>query len=481
METKIQRPKVNSKKQGFKKGSFFLISIFGIIIVSTFYLLYSLNFQNNFMPNTQAFGVDISNKDVNEAADLLHSKLDNMEFKIYEDSSVVYTITSKEIDLKKDYHPFLKDLMKRQNPALWGVKTLAFASNNDEHSNDIKLTINNESLKRIEDKLKTNLSKDRSAPVDAKIIRDGDEYKLVKEIDGNTISFAKLENKIRNNINNANAKITIEKDDYEQPKIRENNSTLQKNFKQIQLIQGTKITYQVANSATIEVPKSDITNWINYDNNQVDLNTQSIYNYISNINGNYSTVGITRNFKTSDGAMIKVSGGTYGRQIKVNDDTAQFKNALLKGATTKITASVIGQGLDEANPDNIGNTYVEVSKAKQHEWVYVDGKLFIDANIVTGKPNKKNDTPTGTFVIWNKQSPSVLKGFNDDGSRYSSPVTYWMPIDYTGVGLHDSPWQPKYGGDWYVNNGSHGCINNPPDVIAKYYPVLKIGTPVIIY
>lgn len=24
---------------------------------------------------------------------------------------------------------------------------------------------------------------------------------------------------------------------------------------------------------------------------------------------------------------------------------------------------------------------------------------------------------------------------------------YWMPVDWTGVGIHDSDWQPAYGGD----------------------------------
>lgn len=112
-------------------------------------------------------------------------------------------------------------------------------------------------------------------------------------------------------------------------------------------------------------------------------------------------------------------------------------------------------------------------------WVYVNGAEQISTDVVTGKPNQA--TPSGAFFVWSKQRDATLRGLNDDGSKYASPVSYWMPIDYTGVGLHDSPWQPKYGGDWYEENGSHGCVNTPPTVMAKLYCLVPAGTPVVVY
>ena len=56
-----------------------------------------------------------------------------------------------------------------------------------------------------------------------------------------------------------------------------------------------------------------------------------------------------------------------------------------------------------------------------------------------------------------------------------------MPIDDTGVGIHDSPWQPRYGGDWYLTHGSHGCVNTPPDVVGKVYAAVPLHTAVVIY
>lgn len=471
----------NKKIKFFKP--FFISSIVGVLLLTGFYFIYSLNYQNHFLPNTEIYGIDISDKTVEQAAQILHLKLDQMNFKIIEKDQVLFSISSKELKLKKNYPELLNKLIKKQNPALWGVKTLAISESRKSNIENENLTVllDQQSLQQFESKVKNELNQKRVAPKDAEIVLENGKYHLVKQIDGNTVNFTKLQKKIQSSIYNSNLKIYITEDDYQKPNIKDTDPNLKKQLNQIQTIQNTNIIYQIANVATIKIPSEIIISWIKYDGNSVKLNSQDIYNYLANINKNYSTVGITRKFKTSDGANIQLNGGTYGRQINLEADYQKIKTNLLSGKSGEIKATTIGQGIENNNPNDLGKTYVEVSKAKQHEWVYVNGKLFLQTDIVTGKPTNNNDTPTGTFVIWNKQKNQHLKGLNDDGTKYDSFVSYWIPIDYTGVGLHDSPWQPKYGGDWYKEHGSHGCINNPPEVIAKFFDILPIGTPVIIY
>ena len=38
---------------------------------------------------------------------------------------------------------------------------------------------------------------------------------------------------------------------------------------------------------------------------------------------------------------------------------------------------------------------------------------------------------------------------------------------------------PKFGGEIYKTNGSHGCINTPTDIMSELYDMVEIGTPVI--
>ena len=66
------------------------------------------------------------------------------------------------------------------------------------------------------------------------------------------------------------------------------------------------------------------------------------------------------------------------------------------------------------------------------------------------------------------------------GPGYASPVKFWMPV-IRGVGIHDASWRDEYGGDIYISNGSHGCINTPYDIVSQMYERVEVGTPVIMY
>jgi len=49
------------------------------------------------------------------------------------------------------------------------------------------------------------------------------------------------------------------------------------------------------------------------------------------------------------------------------------------------------------------------------------------------------------------------------------------------IGIHDATWRSKFGGQIYITDGSHGCINTPYDVASKIFEYITQGTPVICY
>ena len=125
-----------------------------------------------------------------------------------------------------------------------------------------------------------------------------------------------------------------------------------------------------------------------------------------------------------------------------------------------------------------GNTYIEVDICHQHLWYYVNGELFLESDVVTGKESDPTRaTPPGAYKVWSRESPRKLGTYAVQG--YETWVNYWMPVIYTGIGLHDLN-RSAYGGDIYINNGSHGCINLPLDVAKKIYDKVTINTPVMI-
>ena len=78
-------------------------------------------------------------------------------------------------------------------------------------------------------------------------------------------------------------------------------------------------------------------------------------------------------------------------------------------------------------------------------------------------------------------SSDLLVGTDFDGSTYKTPVEYWMPIGWDGEGFHDAWWRSSFGGNIYLNNGSHGCLNMPPSQAAKLFELVENNTPVVVY
>ena len=127
--------------------------------------------------------------------------------------------------------------------------------------------------------------------------------------------------------------------------------------------------------------------------------------------------------------------------------------------------------------DDLIGSYIEVSLERQYLWLYKNGSLVTETDIISGLPTEDRATYTGAYSIAYKASPFTL---TSDIYGYNTEVTYWMPFVY-GQGLHDADWQPVFGGEVYKTNGSHGCINLPPYQAEIIYNAIEGGYPIIIY
>ena len=111
------------------------------------------------------------------------------------------------------------------------------------------------------------------------------------------------------------------------------------------------------------------------------------------------------------------------------------------------------------------------------------GEVKFTTPVVTG--NKGNhDTPTGEYYVRGKsydpKGKIPLTGTEDDGSPYTSYVTYWMPFIGGDYGIHDATWRTRFGGSIYMGNGSHGCVNVPKSNMATLFNMVPLWTKIII-
>ena len=151
---------------------------------------------------------------------------------------------------------------------------------------------------------------------------------------------------------------------------------------------------------------------------------------------------------------------------------------LVGTSKTKVVGTYYGKAYKVYNSafgKKVPDTYIEVSLDQQHMWFYVDNKLYVSTDVVTGNYNSM-DTPRGYWSINNKSRNTSLVGAN-----YVSFVQYWMAFIGSGYGIHDASWRSSFGGTIYKGNGSHGCINTPLANVKKIYSKAKVGTPVIVY
>ena len=99
----------------------------------------------------------------------------------------------------------------------------------------------------------------------------------------------------------------------------------------------------------------------------------------------------------------------------------------------------------------------------------------MDTDVTTGTMSTGHATPAGVFYIENRLRDTELKG-----EDYLTKVSYWMQV-YLGIGIHDAVWRSDFGKDYYLTDGSHGCINTPYDKVQLLFDNVVVGTPVIMY
>ena len=168
----------------------------------------------------------------------------------------------------------------------------------------------------------------------------------------------------------------------------------------------------------------------------------------------------TISFNSTNMGVIPVQGGTWGHITDTKAETEYIIDKFRKlGEPEENRKPIMIQDLSWDLPRN----YIEVDKKNQHVYVYENGRVIMDDDCVTGLyPRRK--TPSGIFFISEKMKNKTLRG-----PGYASFVNRWMRLTNSGVGLHDATWRGRFGGEIYLRDGSHGCINLPKAFAYEVY------------
>lgn len=453
-----------------KSNKWIYIVLFVFVIIIGFYLYKTTTYEKNFLPKTSVNNVDIGNLTVTKADKKLIQAFDAQDFKINDQKKEWKKISKKELGIKTEFSSDLKDYLNKQNAWSW---PLAYISKG-KHFTINNTQLDEENLKTFLDgKVKPDLEQlnsQREATKNATIAKTENGFEVVPEQIGTTIDIAKVLESLTKDIKEG--KNTIELEEYiQQPTLTANSPEITDNLGKLQKITDASYSY-IINGQPVAIPKETITSWIAFDGKEVSIDQNAVHAYVDTLGQTYNTSVVNTPFTSSRRGEVSVPPGTYSWTIQTDSEADQLAKDVLAG--NGMNRTPITQG--SATPDHslVGGTYIEVDLQNQHMWYYKDGAVQLETDIVSGKP--ATPTPTGVFYVWNKERNATLVGEN-----YRTPVAYWMPIDWTGVGIHDSNWQPAYGGNLWQTVGSHGCVNTPPGVMAQLFEIADTGTPVIVF
>ena len=265
-----------------------------------------------------------------------------------------------------------------------------------------------------------------------------------------------------------------EKDVYRKPGITQDDEALNGEMAELNHLTAARITYAIGENS-YAIDRATLQSWlVQGEDGAYTISQDEAAAFVRHMAYETDTFGLAHTFKTSLGATINLNaGGDYGWCID-KEETTQALLQAIEDETQGDLDPVYLYTANDRSANDIGNTYVEVCISQQKMWCYKDGVLVTETPVTTGNHATGYDTPAGS--VWAVDA----KKSDCDFKLYPSHVMFWLPFN-GDVGIHDASWRTEYGGDIYLTNGSHGCVNTPYTEAEKVFNAIEIGDPVIVY
>lgn len=440
-------------------------------IVLSLYIGASLFFKDTFYFGTTLGDLKIGGKTTTQVQQAIEQKGQAYVLSLHGRNAEKQTLSGETFELSYGIEESLEDLKKRQPAFAWPLGLFS--------KKDLEVTqtvsYNEALLMEAINQLEYFNEETRVAPENATLVFNGDSFDIMPGDKGNKLNKEAVKAAVIEALHKNKDVIDLEESGcYETAKFTEDSPEVLLAKEKFDKYVKANITYHFGEAQEV-VDAELISTWLELtEEGEAIINKKKVRKYIAELGKKYDTLGITREFKTSEGTIAKVHGGDYGFQISVSSNSEALIAAIKEGQVTS-KEPIPTLYTQSYNSEDIGNSYVEISLTKQYLWFYKDGKLITKGSIVTGDKKRNYSTPQGTYKLKYKQRNATLTG-----EDYSAPVNYWMPFN-GDIGIHDATWRNAFGGDIYVSDGSHGCVNAPYSMAQAIFNNIEVGMPIICY
>ncbi|MDE5802729.1 MAG: L,D-transpeptidase/peptidoglycan binding protein [Lachnospiraceae bacterium] len=434
-------------------------------------------YKRSFFPQLEVNGVSCGNMSLQEAADKIQQwYADNYSLKLLDrEGEEIMEVLPSDVQMVFPVEEELSKILEGQNAYKWFI--YVFSEEGETREIVISPQYDMAKLQRLlEQRGLFDVSRGE-APQDAYISEYQEELKqfvIVPEREGTVleqeITIACAAEAL---IGMQDSLDLYEAGCFKTAEITADNEQLKKRLEALNRVVGTCITYDW--NGTQEILDGELIHqWMVLDGEEITLDEEQVAAYVAQMAKEYDTYGKKRKFVTTSGLTLTLPSGAYGWKTNRSAETEALIELILAGAVTEREPIYTSEGWVKGE-DDIGDSYVEINLTDQHLYLYIDGEMVLETDFVSGNAANGNSTPAGVFGLTYKTRNAVLRG-----PDYETPVSYWMPFN-GNIGMHDATWRRSFGGDIYLTNGSHGCINLPLKMAKTIYEYMSTGFPVICY
>lgn len=455
-----------------KKKVLLIVGI-AVGVLAVIYIGFSVFFMNHFYFRTKINGMPVSGCSAAKVQEKTEASVESYSLSIVDRDGNEDTIKGQDISLKTEWDDSLKDLLKKQSGFGW-IATLF-------HANELKgntlVEYDEKALKDYVEDLDCMDEKKQVEPVDAAIstydAKKG--FEIIPSKEGTAIDREKLFDTVEKAVNGLAEELNLaEEACYKEPNVKEDDKDLIAAADTLNKYCKSVINYKIGDlSQTLDA--STFAAWLKLDENlEPVIDQTALEDYVSSLSKAYNTCYADETLKTSYGTTVTIGNVHYGWKV---DKAAEAEAIIadIKGGSAVERDLNYSMTAASHGANDYGDSYVEVNLTAQHLFLYKNGQLILESDVITGKPDGQHETPPGVFGITYCEKNATLRGDN-----YATPVSYWMPFN-GDIGLHDATWQSIFGSAYYLTKGSHGCVNLPLGVAKTIFENVEAGFPVLVY
>lgn len=469
-----------------------IICVLAVALIAAVLYLYGIFLykgKDRFMDGTKINGVyDVSNMTADEAKQKIARDIESYSLTVYFRGGSTETITSEDIDFTYRPGDSIEKALADQELYKWPAAALFGL----EQDISLGASYSTPKLESLVASFAEVQPENMTAPEDAHIEYKDGKFQIAAEKEGTQLYESLVLEAVEKAVERHMSELDLDSVNgiYVEPTVRSDDAELTQQAAQLEKLAGCSVTYDMPDGKKVILDGNTLKDWLSTDENgnyykDDPLWNQHISDYVESFAEDYDTVGKDHVFTTTDGQRVTVPGSSsYGYSLDQEKETAQLTKELSgSGAVEREPMWKSREIADTDDHDGFGDSYCEIDLSGQHMWVYSDGKLVTDTDIVSGINDADHKTPAGIYFVSAKKKTARLKGKKYQDGSYGAhrTVRYWIQFTDSGLGMMEASWRYNFGSNIYKYNGSNGCVDLPVSAAKTIYDSVTENMPVIIY